>query len=63
MVTIGILLAPGNGYNRHTARNAHLAARDESPFCIFHITNEICLHHELIDKIVVANHCQNISDT
>ena len=32
------------------------AAQDKSPFCIFHIMNEIWLNQELIHRFLVGNH-------
>ena len=34
-------------------------AQDRSPFCIFHIVNEIWQHPELIDTFLVENHWYN----
>ena len=33
------------------------SAQDRSPFCIFHIMNEILQHPELMDTFLVRNHC------
>ena len=33
-----------------------LSAQDRSPFCIFHIVNEILQHPEFMDTFLVGNH-------
>ena len=35
----------------------HCTAQDRSPFCIFQIMNGISQHTELMDTILVGNHC------
>ena len=37
------------------------SAQDRSPFCIFHVMNEIWLHLELIDKFSVRSPCPNFA--
>ena len=62
-LTGGLVVLHGGGFMAGGAStHAHLfqrlfslTAQDRSPFCIFHILNEILQHYELMDTFLVGN--------